>query len=210
MKTNYDAVMQSIVSAIRPDQKPRLMLQCCCAPCSSAVLERLIEFFDLTLLYYNPNTWPESEYHRRGAQFKKLLDGDGLAGKVDIIYSDWRSEDFELVSAGFEAYPEGGPRCERCFRMRLRETARLAKEKGYDWFCTTLSVSPHKNSELINRIGQELEEEYGVKYLPSDFKKREGYKRSIVLSAEYELYRQDYCGCRFSYEAAVKQREGKR
>ncbi len=206
MKINYDREMTELISQL-PAPTLRLLLQCCCAPCSSSVLERLCEHFEVTLLYYNPNTWPEEEYHRRGRQFEKLLEGSGLSGRVKMIYSPWLSEDFDAVSRGYESAPEGGARCERCFRMRLGETARLAKEGGYDWFCTTLSVSPHKNAGLINRIGQELAQQYGVPYLPSDFKKREGYKRSITLSQEFDLYRQDYCGCQFSYEAAQKQRE---
>jgi len=205
MKTNYDRIMTDIISKL--DGSPRLLLQCCCAPCSSSVLERLSEHFRVTLLYYNPNTWPEEEYHKRGEEFKKLLEGGNYANPVDMIYSPWRGEDFDAVSAGFEAEPEGGARCPRCFTMRLEETARLAKEGGYDWFCTTLSVSPHKNAPLINSIGEELGQKYGVPYLPSDFKKREGFKRSITLSEEFDLYRQDYCGCRFSYEAAKLRKE---
>ena len=207
-KINYDAAMQAVLEKLDAATKPRLLLQCCCAPCSSGVLERLTEHFDLTLLYYNPNTWPEEEYLRRGAQFEKLLRGEGLTDRIKLLVSDWRNEEFEAAAAGFEQEPEGGARCARCFRLRLEETARLARDDGYDWFCTTLSVSPHKNAALLNEIGQELAEKYGVPFLPSDFKKREGYKRSLVLSAEYDLYRQDYCGCRFSYAEAKAGRKG--
>ncbi len=202
MKTNYDQKMQAVLSGLSRDNKPHLLLQCCCAPCSSGVLDRLVDSFEVTLYYFNPNTWPEEEYHRRGKEFEKLLAGFGYEDKVQMLYCPWEGERFDAIAAGYEEEPEGGARCPRCFRLRLEETARAAREGGYDWFCTTLSVSPHKNAQLLNEIGQEMAEKYGVPFLPSDFKKREGFKNSIQRSKDFDLYRQDYCGCEYSYKQA--------
>lgn len=178
--------------------RPTLLLQCCCAPCSSAVLERLIEHFDLKIFFYNPNIYPEQEYEKRSGEFEKILLAPEFAGKIEIIPSEYRPEDFENAVKGLENEKEGGARCEKCFRLRLFETAKKAKELGIGYFCTTLTVSPHKNSKLLNKIGAEAEKEYGVKFLRSDFKKKEGYKRSIELSNKLKLYRQNYCGCKYS------------
>lgn len=178
-------------------KKPVLLLQCCCAPCSSAVIERLREHFTVKLYFYNPNIYPEAEYRKRLEQFDKLLSGGFGEGIEQVAAKYDQAEFFDFVK-GMENEKEGGARCAKCFILRLRETARKAKEIGADYFCTTLTVSPHKNAEVINNIGMELQEEYGVKYLLSDFKKKEGYKRSTELSKQFDLYRQNYCGCKFS------------
>lgn len=178
-------------------EKPVLLLQCCCAPCSTAVIERLREHFNVKIYFYNPNIYPESEYKKRLEQFDKLLCGDFGKGIERVAARYDQAEFFDFVK-GLENEKEGGARCAECFILRLRETARKAKEIGADYFCTTLTVSPHKNAEVINKIGMKLEKEYSVKYLPSDFKKKEGYKRSTELSKQFDLYRQNYCGCKFS------------
>lgn len=179
-------------------QKPVLLLQCCCAPCSSAVLERLKEHFRLKLYFYNPNIYPEEEYEKRLAQFDKLLGAEEFSKGIEILPSVYEPEEFEKAVKGLENEKEGGARCTECFILRLEETAKKAKEIGADYFCTTLTVSPHKNSQLLNELGLKAQEKYGVKFLLSDFKKKEGYKRSTVLSNELGLYRQNYCGCKYS------------
>ena len=199
MKENYQALMEKEFENIeKGGKKPTLLLQCCCAPCSSAVLERLKEHFDLKIYFYNPNIYPQEEYEKRLGEFEKLLFSPRFAEKIEMVPSEYRQGDFENAIKGYEKEKEGGARCEKCFRLRLFETAKKAKETGADYFCTTLTVSPHKNAELLNKIGEEAEKEYGVKFLRSDFKKKEGYKRSIELSNELNLYRQNYCGCKYS------------
>lgn len=177
---------------------PSLLLHSCCGPCSSYVLEVLSQHFNVTVLYFNPNIYPESEYKKRLAEQIKLIDGMPFKNPVCLMECDYDENEFLSAAQGFENEREGGARCEKCFRLRMEKTALLAKENGFDFFTTTLSVSPHKNAPLLNRIGEELSEKYGIKYLYGDFKKKEGYKRSIELSAQYDLYRQNYCGCRFS------------
>ncbi len=179
-------------------QKPVLLLQCCCAPCSSAVLERLKEHFCLKLYFYNPNIYPEEEYEKRLAQFDKLLGAEEFSNGIEILPSVYEPEKFEEAVKDLHNEKEGGARCTQCFILRLEETAKKAKEIGADYFCTTLTVSPHKNSQLLNELGLKAQEKYGVKFLLSDFKKKEGYKRSTVLSNELGLYRQNYCGCKYS------------
>lgn len=179
-------------------QKPVLLLQCCCAPCSSAVLERLKEHFSLKLYFYNPNIYPEEEYEKRLAQFDKLLGAEEFSKGIEILPSVYEPEKFEEAVKDLHNEKEGGARCTQCFILRLEETAKKAKEIGADYFCTTLTVSPHKNSQLLNELGLKAQEKYGVKFLLSDFKKKEGYKRSTVLSNELGLYRQNYCGCKYS------------
>ena len=179
-------------------QKPVLLLQCCCAPCSSAVLERLKEHFRLKLYFYNPNIYPEEEYEKRLAQFDKLLGAEEFSKGIEILPSVYEPEKFEEAVKDLHNEKEGGARCTQCFILRLEETAKKAKEIGADYFCTTLTVSPHKNSQLLNELGLKAQEKYGVKFLLSDFKKKEGYKRSTVLSNELGLYRQNYCGCKYS------------
>ena len=181
------------------DAKPGILLHSCCGPCSSSVLELLSKYFDVTVLWYNPNLYPEAEYDKRLETQKQLIDAiaeDGVQAK--LLVEPWRSEDYFSRIKGLENEPEEGKRCLECFKIRLEETARIASERGFEWFCTTLTVSSRKDAVAINAIGREAEAKYGVKWLPSEFKKREGNHRSISLSEKYGLYRQEYCGCVFS------------
>ncbi|MBQ6546998.1 MAG: epoxyqueuosine reductase QueH [Bacilli bacterium] len=178
------------------DYRPKLLLHSCCGPCSSSVLEFLTKYFDIDVLYYNPNIYPEEEFVKRKNEQEKLL--KKLDKNIKFIEGNYNYDLYKEKVRGLEQEPEGGLRCKSCISLRMEETCRYAKEHGYDFFTTTLSVSPHKNSKMINEIGFSLEKEYNMPYLYSDFKKKEGYKRSIVLSKEYDLYRQDYCGCQFS------------
>lgn len=181
------------------DAKPGILLHSCCGPCSSSVLELLSKYFDVTVLWYNPNLYPEAEYDKRLETQKQLIDviaEDGVQAK--LLVEPWRSEDYFSRIKGLENEPEEGKRCLECFKIRLEETARIASERGFEWFCTTLTVSSRKDAVAINAIGREAEAKYGVKWLPSEFKKREGNHRSIILSEKYGLYRQEYCGCVFS------------
>lgn len=181
------------------DAKPGILLHSCCGPCSSSVLELLSKYFDVTVLWYNPNLYPEAEYDKRLKTQKQLIDAiaeDGVQAK--LLVEPWRSEDYFSRIKGLENEPEEGKRCLECFKIRLEETARIASERGFEWFCTTLTVSSRKDAVAINAIGREAEAKYGVKWLPSEFKKREGNHRSIILSEKYGLYRQEYCGCVFS------------
>lgn len=181
------------------DTKPGILLHSCCGPCSSSVLELLSKYFDVTVLWYNPNLYPEAEYDKRLETQKQLIDAiaqDGVHTK--LLVEPWRSEDYFSRIKGLENEPEEGKRCLECFKIRLDETARIASERGFEWFCTTLTVSSRKDAVAINAIGHEAEAKYGVKWLPSEFKKREGNHRSIILSEKYGLYRQEYCGCVFS------------
>ena len=181
------------------DAKPGILLHSCCGPCSSSVLELLSKYFDVTVLWYNPNLYPEAEYDKRLETQKQLIDAiaeDGVQAK--LLVEPWRSEDYFSRIKGLENEPDEGKRCLECFKIRLEETARIASERGFEWFCTTLTVSSRKDAVAINAIGREAEAKYGVKWLPSEFKKREGNHRSIILSEKYGLYRQEYCGCVFS------------
>ena len=196
MKTNYQLETDNCISAIPQGQKPTLLLQSCCGPCSSYVLEYLTQYFDVTVLYYNPNIQPEAEYEKRLFYQREVL--RHIPAK--LMECDYDGAAFEAVAKGYEAEPEGGARCTRCFLLRLEETAKRAAAHGFDFYCTTLTVSPHKDAERINRIGRELGAQYGVRWLPSDFKKRNGYLRSIQLAKEFELYRQDWCGCGYSHQ----------
>lgn len=198
MKQNYQKQMDAVVASLPQGERPRLLLQSCCGPCSSYVLEALAPYFRVTVLYYNPNIQPRAEYDLRLENQRKIIAALPTPSAVDILECDYDGEKYDAAVKGLESEPEGGARCTVCFRLRLEETAKRASELGYDWFCTTLTVSPHKDAERLNQIGRALGERYGVPFLPSDFKKREGYKRSIQLSKEYDLYRQDYCGCLFS------------
>ena len=198
MKQNYQKQMDAVVASLPLGDRPRLLLQSCCGPCSSYVLEALTPYFRVTVLYYNPNIQPRAEYDLRLENQRKIIAALPTPSEVDILECDYDGEKYDAAVKGLEAEPEGGARCTVCFRLRLEETAKRASELGYDFFCTTLTVSPHKDAERLNQIGRALGERYGVPFLPSDFKKREGYKRSIQLSKEYDLYRQDYCGCLFS------------
>ena len=173
----------------------RLLLHCCCAPCASYVLEYLSPFYKITALFYNPNIQPREEYFKRAAELEKLIAIAGYAKSVDLIVAGYETGEYEAVASPYWEEPEGGRRCRACFELRLGEAARRAREGGYSYFTTTLSVSPHKDAALLNEIGAGLAGETGVKYLHSDFKKRDGYKRSVELSKKYGLYRQRYCGC---------------
>lgn len=191
---NYNLIMEDIIGNL--DYKPRLLMHACCGICSSSVIERLCDYFDLTVLYYNPNTYPYEEYVKRLDTLKELIRKMNL--DIEIMEIGWDNENFDNVALGFETEKEGGKRCAECFKLRLGKTASIAKRDGFDYFCTTLSVSPYKNSNLLNKIGGDLERKYDVKYLYSDFKKKDGYKRSGELSRKFNLYRQDYCGCKYS------------
>jgi len=198
---NYQKEMEGIINKLHDGAVPGLLLHSCCAPCSSYCLEYLCKYFDITVFYYNPNISIEEEYRKRVEEQKRLIDAYNKEEKgypISVIEGDYEPQLFFEMAKGYETCPEGGERCFRCFDMRLRRTAELAKEQGYDYFATTLTISPLKNAAKINEIGQLLSSEYEVSWLPSDFKKKNGYKRSIELSAEYDLYRQNYCGCAFS------------
>ena len=200
MKTNYQLELDRILSDLEETGgRPMLLLHSCCGPCSSYVLDYLAQWFDITVLYYNPCIDPEEEYELRKDVQKGLIDRMNAHGR-NIRYLDEPYDHLSFLDrvAGHEEDREGGARCAICFEQRLRKAAETARAGGYDWFCTTLTVSPHKNAQVLNRIGQELAGETGVPFLPSDFKKRDGYKKSIELSREYCLYRQNYCGCEFS------------
>lgn len=196
MDRAYNREMEEMLRALE-GRRPRLLLHACCAPCTSSVLERLYPHFEVTLFYFNPNIYPEEEYEKRAGEFPKLLRAAGMED-VELILPKYEPERFFEAARGLEAAPEGGERCGRCFELRLSQTAKLARDGGYDFFCTTLTVSPHKDAQLINAVGQRLSREYGVPWLPSDFKKRDGYLRSIRLCREYGIYRQCFCGCVYS------------
>lgn len=195
---NYQKELEKIIENIDENNPPRLLLHSCCAPCSSYVLEYLSKYFKITLYYYNPNISPEGEFEKRFSELKRLISEMPLKNEPELIRGVYRYEDFLDIAEGLEDEPEGGERCFKCYRLRLEKTAELARDEGYDYFCTTLSISPLKNSQKINEIGFDVAEKYGVKWLPSDFKKKEGYKRSIELSRKYNLYRQNFCGCVYS------------
>ena len=192
---NYSIELEKIINS-NGDKKPSLLLHACCAPCSSYVLEYLNTHFNITLFFYNPNIYPQDEYKKRLDELKRLVREMGLG--IKIIESDYNPDEFFEISKGLEDIPEGGERCKKCYRLRLQKTALEAQKGEYDYFCTTLSISPHKNADWINEIGNELAEIHGTAFLPSDFKKKNGYKRSIELSRQYDLYRQNFCGCVFS------------
>ena len=198
MKVNYQKMLDEKIEEIKNQNiKPTLLLHACCAPCSSAVLEYLYKHFKITLFFYNPNISPESEFNYRLEELKRLI-VEMNYNDIEIVVPDYDNNEFEALAKGLENLPEGDKRCKKCYRLRLAKTAEYAKENGFDYFTTTLSVSPYKNAQFLNEIGSELEKEYGTPYLYSDFKKKEGYKRSCELSREYNLYRQNYCGCIYS------------
>jgi len=225
MKRNYQRELEKLLEKEEIKGK-RLFLHSCCAPCSSYVLVYLREYFRITVFYYNPNITEREEYEKRKAEQKRLIaalneeaaggifsvkEQEGACGReifpVRVQEGVYEPEAFLSMSAGLEACPEGGARCERCFRLRLGETAKRAKEQGFDYFTTTLTISPLKNAQLLNEIGQETALRYDIPFLPSDFKKKDGYKQSIELSGKYGLYRQDYCGCIFSKAERERQKE---
>jgi predicted adenine nucleotide alpha hydrolase (AANH) superfamily ATPase len=190
---NYDRLMEAEIARLAGEKK-RLLLHSCCAPCSTRALELLADAFQLTVYYYNPNIEPRAEYEHRLSEQARLLSAKGIA----LAEGEWDPAPFLAAARGMEGEPEGGARCFLCYETRLSGAARYAKENGFDYFATTLTVSPHKNAQKLNEIGFRLGEEVGVAFLPTDFKKRGGYQRSVELSREYGLYRQDYCGCRYS------------
>lgn len=206
MKENYGLLFESEMAKIeKSGTKPRLLMQACCAPCSSYVLEYIASKFDLSVYFYNPNISPADEFSLRLAELERFVTEAGHSG-VKIVSPNYDPAEFFDAVRGMEEIPEGGERCRRCYELRLRKTAEAARAGGYDYFCTTLSISPHKNAQWINEIGKSLEKECGVKWLWSDFKKKNGYKRSIELSKQYGLYRQDWCGCVYSKIEAEKRR----
>ena len=196
---NYQRELDHMLEKLDPSEAPKkLLIHSCCAPCSSYVLEYLSKYFEITIFYYNPNIYPEEEYNRRVEEQQRLILEIPKGYPVSFLQGAYEPKDFYDYVKGYEKESEGGQRCFLCYRMRLEEAAEMAKEGGYDYFTTTLTISPHKNAEKLNEIGLELASKYGVSYLPSDFKKKNGYRRSIELSREYDLYRQEYCGCIFS------------
>lgn len=208
-KINYQKKLEETIAKEQEAGKvPSLLLHSCCAPCSSYVLEYLSNFFKITVLYYNPNISPTKEYEARVAEQARLIAELPTKYPVSFLAGDYHPEEFYGAVKGLEDCPEGGDRCTVCYEMRLREAVKTAKEGGFDYFTTTLSISPLKDAERLNSIGGRLAEEYGVAYLYSDFKKKNGYKRSTELSAQYGLYRQDYCGCVFSKEEQERRRAG--
>lgn len=196
---NYQKILDKELDRIQSNNiTPTLLLHSCCAPCSSYVIEYLSKYFKITVFYYNPNISPDNEYRYRANEQKRLIESMPLKNPVEFLEGEYIPDDFFDISKGLENEPEGGARCAKCFNLRLSKTAETAKQGNYDYFTTTLTISPLKNAKLINNIGIELSKKYDVPYLQSDFKKKNGYKRSIVLSKEYNLYRQNYCGCIFS------------
>ena len=197
-KKNYSLFTEGIIAQIeKQGVKPTLLLQVCCAPCSSYVMEYLSRYFDITLYFYNPNITSQNEYDKRLLEIKNFLQ-NAYNGNVNLIYEDYNANEFLNAVKGYETEPEGGKRCKICYALRLDKTANYAKNNGFDYFTTTLSVSPHKNAEWLNELGVLNSKKYNVNYLYADFKKQGGYLRSIQLSKEYNLYRQDYCGCDYS------------
>lgn len=200
-KINYDNLFKETVKSLNGERK-KLLLHSCCAPCSTAVLERLTPHFDVTVFFFNPNITESEEYYLRLNEQKRFLK-EAYGDSVPLIEGRYFSREFFCMAEGYEKEPEGGARCTLCFENRLLETAKAAKEGGFDYFATTLTVSPHKNAELINGIGEELAKKVGANWLFADFKKENGYKRSVELSKQYEIYRQRYCGCLYSKYAHI-------
>lgn len=196
---NYQRELDALLTGFEKENKvPRLFLHSCCAPCSSYVLEYLSKYFEITVFFYNPNISPKEEYEKRVEEIRRMIGEMQFVHPVKLVEGIYDPQSFFQMAKGLEQVPEGGERCFRCYRLRMEEAAKLAKEGGYDYFTTTLSISPLKNAPKINEIGEELADIYGVEHLPSDFKKKNGYTRSVELSVEHHLYRQDYCGCVFS------------
>ncbi len=204
---NYQKELEKLISNLQKEERvPRLLLHSCCAPCSSYVLEYLSDYFEITVLYYNPNIFPENEYTKRILEQQMLIQDMEVKHPISFLAGAYDREKFYEIARGLEHLREGGERCFKCYELRLEEAARVAKEGEFDYFTTTLSISPLKNAEKLNQIGTKVGERYGVSYLQSDFKKKNGYKRSIELSKIYGLYRQDYCGCEFSFRDRQKEK----
>ena len=199
IKENFHKKTLEILENIKQNAAvPTLLLHSCCAPCSSYVLEFLSGYFEITISYYNPNIYPEQEYLRRFTELKRFIKDFPLQNPIKVLELPYNPNEFYQTVKGMENQPEGGERCFSCYRLRMEKAALLAHDMDFDWFTSSLTISPHKNAKKINEIGYELQNKYDINYLPADFKKNNGYKRSIELSGEYNLYRQDYCGCRFS------------
>lgn len=208
--TNYQIWLDETIEALDASgKKPTLLLQACCAPCSSYVLEYLFHHFDITVFFYNPNISSKEEFDHRSSELRRLMHETGMEKEVVFVEGAYEPEKFAALAEGKENLPEGGARCYDCYGLRLKETAKYAKEHGFDYFSTTLSVSPHKNAKWLNEIGANLSQQYEIDYLYGDFKKKDGYKKSVELSKEHDLYRQDYCGCTFSRIQAEKRHQGR-
>lgn len=207
---NYQKELEKLISNLQKDRKvPKLLLHSCCAPCSSYVLEYLSDYFEITVFYYNPNIFPESEYTKRILEQQMLIQDMKVKYPISFLAGSYERNRFYEIAAGLEHLKEGGERCFKCYELRLDEAAKIAQEGEFDYFTTTLSISPMKNAEKLNEIGNKVGLKYGVSYLQSDFKKKNGYKRSIELSKEYGLYRQDYCGCEFSFRDRQREKKEK-
>lgn len=207
MKINYQLELdKTLEKIVKEESVPRLLLHSCCAPCSTYVLEYLSQYFEIGVLYYNPNIYPKEEFLYREQEQEDLIGKLETKHPITFIKASYNPKEYFEYVKGYEKEKEGGKRCELCFELRLREAARVAKEGGCDYFTTTLSISPHKDSQLLNEVGKRVGEEFGVKYLFSDFKKKNGFKRSVELTQEYDMYRQDYCGCVFSYNESMERR----
>ncbi len=205
-KRNYSKELEAVLDDLESrGETPSLLLHACCAPCSSYVLEYLSRYFKISILYYNPNIFPETEYEKRKSELSRLISQMPLKNPVTLLPCEYDNSVFAEITRGLEDVPEGGERCMRCFRLRLEKAAETARKLGLDYFTTTLSISPLKNAEVLNSIGEEAGRKAGVRHLPADFKKKDGYKRSLILSQEYSLYRQNYCGC--VYSKAERQRK---
>ena len=203
---NYQIVLDNTLKVIvESGKRPTLLLHVCCAPCYSYVLEYLNKYFDITVFYYNPNISSVDEYNKRLNEEKRFVVEYPFDNDIKVVNGEYDNDKFEEIIKGLENEKEGGARCFKCYRLRLEESAKYAKENNFDYFTTTLTISPYKNANKLNEIGKELEELYGIKYLYSDFKKKNGYKRSIELSHEYNLYRQDYCGCVYSVRNKIEE-----
>lgn len=202
MNINYQKKLEELISTLVGT--PTLLLHSCCAPCSSYCLEYLSQYFSITVLYYNPNISPKEEFQKRAEEQRRLISQLPVKNPVSLVVEEYDPGEFYTAVKGLEHIKEGGERCFKCYRLRLERAAKYAAEHGFDYFCSTLSISPLKNAQKLGEIGAELSEIYSVEYLPSDFKKRGGYLRSIELSQEYGLYRQNYCGCEFSKNEAAK------
>lgn len=195
---NYQKELEKLLNKLDKNNIKSLLLHSCCAPCSSYVLQYLTNYFDITVLYYNPNITDINEYEKRKSEQIRLINEMPKIHDIRIIDTDHEPEEFYNISKGLENCPECGERCLKCYKLRLEKTAQIAKDNAFDYFCTTLTISPLKSSKAINQIGTELSKKYGVDFLPSDFKKKNGFKTSIELSKKYNLYRQNYCGCEYS------------
>lgn len=207
MKQNYQLMLEETIrEIIEANKVPKLLLHSCCAPCSSYCLEYLSDYFEITVFYYNPNIYPDEEYFHRAREQQAFIERFPAKHPISFVEGDFDKERFFQSVKGLENEPERGARCNVCFELRLGEAASMARQMNMDYFTTTLSISPMKDAALLNDIGSKMEEKYGVKYLHSDFKKKNGYKRSCELSQEYGMYRQDYCGCVFSYNESKARR----